>query len=175
MNSLQGLTLFCGLLLLYFGCTCATDYIPDDMKEEIKKLKEHFNTDGDKALFGGPVFLKDLENFESKYEESSQKLLVHEILDMYITILSTMMKQTKEKDVQLNIASVSGRIKTLKSKFFKKNDLKLKLQHVWATETDNHLVQRKALLELMAVFHKASKLNSRIEEKKQNRRKRRHI
>ncbi|XP_029104790.1 interferon gamma 1-like [Scleropages formosus] len=146
------------------------------MREDIKKLKDHFETkEGDKALFGNPVFLKDFENLESKYEEGSQKLLVNEILDTYIVILSTLRNQTKDKDVQLSIAAVTGRIENLKSHFLKNNDLKKKLQNLWAIKTGDAIVQRKALLELMAVFQKASKLNSRIQERKQNRRKRRQV
>uniref|UniRef100_A0A8C9WLQ2 Interferon gamma n=1 Tax=Scleropages formosus TaxID=113540 RepID=A0A8C9WLQ2_SCLFO len=121
-----------------------------------------------------PPHLKQLFPFFS-WQEGSQKLLVNEILDTYIVILSTLRNQTKDKDVQLSIAAVTGRIENLKSHFLKNNDLKKKLQNLWAIKTGDAIVQRKALLELMAVFQKASKLNSRIQERKQNRRKRRQV
>ncbi|KAG9342624.1 hypothetical protein JZ751_016061 [Albula glossodonta] len=115
---------------------------------------------GDKAVFGSPIFLNYLGNHE-KLEESEQKLLLLEILDVYDRILSDMLNHTRDLDVKTSIVSIKGRMEELRRNFPNREQaLKRRLQDLWAVKTNDVMVQRKAVRELLPVFQKLSQLHS---------------
>ncbi|XP_048827702.1 interferon gamma 1-like [Brienomyrus brachyistius] len=171
MDSLQRFTFLLGVYVVSLGLICATDYIPESLREDIKKVKEHIKmSDGDKRLFGNPVFVKHLENLDSKYQVGLQKLLVHEILDTYATILRKMKNNIENESVQLSIANIEGAIGVLDKSFLKYNDLKKTLQELWAIKTGDLTMQKKAIMELMKVYQKASILAHKTNENQRKRR-----
>ncbi|XP_072566519.1 interferon gamma 1-like [Paramormyrops kingsleyae] len=168
MDSLQCFTFLLGVYVASLGLICATTYIPENLREDIKKVKEHIKID--KRVFGNPVFLRHLENLDSKYQVGLQKLLVHEILDTYTTILRTMKNNIENESVQLSIANIEGAIGVLDKKFLKYKDVKSTLQELWAIKTGDLTMQKKALMELMAVYQKASLLVHKTNENQRKRR-----
>ncbi|KAJ8402428.1 hypothetical protein AAFF_G00369170 [Aldrovandia affinis] len=158
MNSPWGLALLCGICLASFGWA---DNVSENTKRDIQKLTDHFNVTADKALFGSTIFLKDLSNLHM-FEESEQKLLLQEILDVYVRILSDMQNHTQDIDVKKNIIQVRGRVEDLRNSYYQSGEqtLKGRLQDLWAVKTNDAVVQRKAVREMLSVFQKASQLHS---------------
>ncbi|KAG9342625.1 hypothetical protein JZ751_016062 [Albula glossodonta] len=154
MNPLWGLALLCGFCLSSFELAASNHNI----SEEIKMLTDHFNVTADKTLFGNPIFLKNLDDHE-KFEESEQKLLLLEILDVYERILSDMLNHTRDLDVKTSILSIKGRMEELRRRNFlsREKALKKRLQDLWAVKTNDEVVQRKAVRELLHVYQTVSK------------------
>ncbi|XP_018585463.1 interferon gamma 1-like isoform X2 [Scleropages formosus] len=120
------------------------------------------NNTSDKALFRDPVFLRNLQDLESRFEEGEQKVLMGELLDVYLSILEDMMNRTEDDNLKRSITLTRNRVSDLRKHHFQsKGHLKTQLQDLWAIETDDPLVQRKAVRELTTVFHKASVLGSK--------------
>ncbi|KAJ8402427.1 hypothetical protein AAFF_G00369160 [Aldrovandia affinis] len=166
------MTSLCSLTLLFTLCTVtpwvSSNFISPNMEADMQRLKAHFRT-GD-VSFGNPIFPK-LDNFE----ESEQKLLLQEILDVYVRILSDMQNHTQDIDVKKSIIQVRGRVEDLRNSYYQSGEqaLKMQMEDLWAVKTNDLMTQRKAVRELLQVFQKASQLGSRIQEKKEKRRKRR--
>ncbi|KAG7456109.1 hypothetical protein MATL_G00248310 [Megalops atlanticus] len=177
MSSWHTLALFCGVCFVSFGWANSSDYVPKNMAENIKKLSDHF-IKNPKALYGKPVFpVKMLTDLDSKLEESEQKLLMSEILDVYLSLLSKLMNHTEDEDIKSSIDEVRLKVQDLRNKHFQHHEhaLKRHLQDLWAVKTNDLTVQKKALYELKDVYEKAARLGNRIWEKKDRRRRRRQI
>ncbi|XP_036375559.1 interferon gamma 1-like [Megalops cyprinoides] len=175
MNSLQGLALLCGICLVCFGRADGFQDIPDNLSKAINKLNDHFNVN-DKALFGNPIFLKDLTNGDVKYEESEQKLLLHEILEVYDSILADMLNRTQDEDLKGSIEEVKHQLDKQRRSYFhhKEHALKKRLQDLWAMKTSDAVVQRKAVRELGWVIQRVVEVMTK-KPIRQHRRRRRQI
>ncbi|KAG9334469.1 hypothetical protein JZ751_007623 [Albula glossodonta] len=176
MSLVRCLTLFCGACFVTLGSSI---HIPR-IQQDIKKLREHFHEKGsiaDSKWYGNPVFLKIPDVFESNLEESEKKLLVREMLEVSIKVLSKLMNSTKDVDVRSTVLSVRGQVETLKQNYFqdKTHILQTRLRELWATKDDDFITQRKVLKELSVLCSKAQKLGSGIHQKKEQRRRRRQV
>ncbi|KAG7454651.1 hypothetical protein MATL_G00262110 [Megalops atlanticus] len=162
MNSLQGLALLCGIYLACFGRADGDQSIPENLKKAIQKLQDHFNVN-DKALFGNTLFEKDLQISDVKYEESEQKLLLHEILEVYDSILADMLNRMQDEDLKASIEEVKCQLDRQRKSYFhhKEHALKKRMQDLWAMKTSDAVVQRKALRELGLVMDKVAELTTK--------------
>uniref|UniRef100_A0A8C9V583 Uncharacterized protein n=1 Tax=Scleropages formosus TaxID=113540 RepID=A0A8C9V583_SCLFO len=136
MHSHWNLFLFCGIFLMAFELASSKNYISENLDADITKLKVYFNISGDSSLFGNSIFLK----YVATKEDAEQWLLLLEILDVYISILSRM-KTHATSDVNNAINRVLCRVETLKSSYTHQGErlLKRQLQEVWATKVNKHL------------------------------------
>ncbi|KAG9342623.1 hypothetical protein JZ751_016060 [Albula glossodonta] len=146
--------------------------IPVHVAERRENLRTEVWKTNDISLYGTPVFPLNLDNFE----ESEQRLLTFEILHVYDRILSDMQNCTQERDVKMSIMSVRHQMKDARTHYFQRREeaLKKRLHEIWAVNTTDLTVQRKAVRELLPVFLAASRLGNRAVEKEERRRRRRH-
>ncbi|XP_061085782.1 interferon gamma 1 [Conger conger] len=156
MNSPLLLALLCGFCLAAFRPAHA---VGDDLNSVIKKLTDHYNVTADKALFGSPIFLQDMDSHD-RFEEKEQRLLMQESLDVYNRILSDMLNHTQDQEIKRSIAAVRALMVDLRKSYFHSNGDKLKerLQALWALNTNDLVVQRKAVRELLPVYQRTLQL-----------------
>ncbi|XP_072556164.1 interferon gamma-related-like [Paramormyrops kingsleyae] len=140
------------------GVVNSKDFISERMSADIERLSKHFNVTDD--LFGKSIFLKHLIKQNGDAEDTEQKLLIQEILDVYISILSNMKSRTEDNDIKSSIIHIMDRVKKLKNQVDQQREhlLKRQLQDLWAVQTSDSVVQSKAIRELITVFQKASEL-----------------
>ncbi|KAL4593318.1 interferon gamma-like isoform X1, partial [Arapaima gigas] len=132
----------------------------------------------DKALFRNPVFLKNLQDLESNFEDREQRVLLREVLTVYLDILAHMTHDVKDKNLRHSLNRTRERVAELRQHYFQsKGLLKTHLKELWDIKTGDPLVQRKAIRELKTVFHKASVLGSKKQLPARRRRQasRRHV
>uniref|UniRef100_A0A3B3R277 Interferon gamma 1 n=1 Tax=Paramormyrops kingsleyae TaxID=1676925 RepID=A0A3B3R277_9TELE len=172
MVSSPKLYLLCKIFVMIFSWANSTDFISHNMRDDLRKMKEYFKTN-DKSLFHNPIFLRSLNNLEN-FKDGEQGVIIGEVLEVYVNILSRMMNDTTDPDMKVSISHTRSRLETLKKNHFPNTGtLKAHLQDLWAIAPDDLLVQRKAIQELLAVFNRASLLGSKLQACKElSRRKR---
>ncbi|KAL4660274.1 IFN-gamma precursor-related protein [Arapaima gigas] len=136
MHSHRNIVHLCGIFLMAFRLASSKNYIPENMEAPITKLKEFFNVSGDISLFGDSTFLKHLINKEDR--RSEQKLMMFEVLDVYVHILSYMKNHT-EGEVRKSIDDVLRHFNVLRNIYQKQQRLKTILQELWATKVNKNL------------------------------------
>uniref|UniRef100_A0A3B3QIX1 Interferon gamma n=1 Tax=Paramormyrops kingsleyae TaxID=1676925 RepID=A0A3B3QIX1_9TELE len=154
MNHKWSLAVLFGTLLAFFQVVNSKDFISERMSADIERLSKHF------INFGFPC------------QDTEQKLLIQEILDVYISILSNMKSRTEDNDIKSSIIHIMDRVKKLKNQVDQQREhlLKRQLQDLWAVQTGDLTMQKKALMELMAVYQKASLLVHKTNENQRKRR-----
>ncbi|XP_048864311.1 interferon gamma 1 [Brienomyrus brachyistius] len=172
MVSLLRLYHLCGIFVMILSGASSTDFISHNMREDLRKMKEYFKTN-EKSLFHNPIFLRSLNNLEN-FKDGEQGVIIGEVLEVYVDILSRMMNSTTDPDMKVSISHTRSRLETLmKNHFPNTGTLKAHLQELWAIAPDNLVVQRKAIQELLTVFNRASLLGSKLQACKElSRRKR---
>ncbi|XP_015208415.1 interferon gamma 1 [Lepisosteus oculatus] len=173
MNSLQRLLLFCGLCAICFGNGNCNDLVPEDVKEDIRVLATHFDISRPDLLEGGALFIKALNSFEQ--QESEEKLLLNEILNLYIKIFDNMNNVEEDKTLAERIHHIKIRLSHLKNATFQETstNLKQQLELLWNIKVNDPVVQRKAVFELNQVLQKAENVGRKMHEKKEKQRRRR--
>ncbi|XP_064175757.1 uncharacterized protein LOC135246135 [Anguilla rostrata] len=166
MNPLWTLIFMLGSLAL----SSSEDTISQKMTNDVNRLKRHYRT-SDIALRGPSLFPKDLSNFT----EEEQSLVLQESLDVYIRILSDMLKSTQEREIENSIKAIRAQIVDLRISYFhtREQALKKQLEELWDLKVHDKTTQRKAIRDLLTVFQSATRLGSRIQKKAERRRRRR--
>ncbi|XP_066579980.1 interferon gamma 1 [Amia ocellicauda] len=176
MDSLQrSLLLFIGICLITFGRVYTIDLMSDEMKEDIKWLGDYFQSNNPRLVEGGAIFTNVLKTFEK--QESEEKLLLNEILNLYIDIFNNMDNPPENPKLRQSIDHIKIRLGDLKKNAFLDNaslNLKNKLQELWEIKVNDPVVQRKAVFELKPVLLKALDIQKKVHEKMEKKRKRRH-
>ncbi|XP_055793191.1 interferon gamma 1-like [Salvelinus fontinalis] len=160
---------FCLMGWMTLGWSNAAQYTSNTMKSNIDKLTGHYKISKDQLFNGNPVFPKDT------FEDSERRVLMSVVLDVYLSIFSQMLNQTGDQEVRDSLNYVKGKIQHLQKHYFlgRIPELRTHLQNLWAVKTSDPTVQGKALSELVTIYEKASKLATKFQLKKDNRRKRR--
>nr|AOY36229.1 IFN-gamma precursor [Anguilla japonica] len=171
MNPLWSLTLI--FMLGSLALSSSEDTISQKMTNDVNRLKRHYKT-SDIALRGPSLFPKDLGNFT----EEEQSLVLQESLDVYIRILSDMLRErniSQEREIENSIKAIRAQIVDLRISYFhaREQALKKQLEELWALKTHDKTTQRKAIRDLLTVFQSATRLGSRIQKKAERRRRRR--
>ncbi|KAK6482354.1 interferon gamma 1 [Huso huso] len=171
MNSLQSLLLLNAIGLVTFGCVYSSEVIPDNVKKDILQLEEHYKTNDPILAGGGPLFLNVLKYFDK--QESGDKILLSEIVNVYIDILKNMKDTTEDQRSKNSTQHVYSEMQKLKARFASGADtLKEELKKLWEIKTSDPIVQRKAILELKQVLEKAMRIK-KLQKNMQKRRRRR--
>uniref|UniRef100_A0AAY4EKS5 Interferon gamma n=1 Tax=Denticeps clupeoides TaxID=299321 RepID=A0AAY4EKS5_9TELE len=157
--------LLCGMLWLTQQTTGSPDLIPENLDKSVQNVNSYLRTINDVSKYsGGPVFLSMLKDYEVKFEvrlhQNSLRILMGEMLNVYLQILSNMLNKTQEQRVKEDLLYLKSKLEELKREFFKTNTAKLKqsLEELEAIKTSNELVQRKAIFELKKVFREAASI-----------------
>ncbi|XP_037398202.1 interferon gamma 1 isoform X1 [Pygocentrus nattereri] len=147
------------ICLLSFGLMASSEAsIPPNARLHIEQLNNYYQktTEGADLFDGKPLFWGRLDGFE----KPEQKLLMTIILDAYNRILTQMQNETEDAEVQNKLIKVKVYLDRLKLHYFsdKHNKLKTQASEVMALKETDPLVQRKALFELIKVYHEADNL-----------------
>ncbi|MGH0137566.1 UNVERIFIED_CONTAM: hypothetical protein FKN15_002472 [Acipenser sinensis] len=143
----------------------------DTLKEELKKLWEIKKTNDPILAGGGPLFLNVLKYFDK--QESGDKILLNEIVNVYIDILKNMKDTTEDQRSKNSTQHVYREMEKLKARLASGADtLKEELKKLWEIKTSDPIVQRKAILELKQVLEKAMRIK-KLQKNMQKRRRRR--
>ncbi|KAJ8008860.1 hypothetical protein DPEC_G00082830 [Dallia pectoralis] len=170
---LRAVLFVCLLDWMTLDWVCTAQRTPENMKTNIDKLWNHFKVPKEKLFDGHPVFARS--TFQNKYEDSERSVLMSVVLDVYLSLFSHMLNQTKEQELTDSLLHVQEKVQDLQKHYFLGNipELKRQIEDLWAIKTSDTLTQGKALSQLRTLYEEASKLGSRIHLRKFNRRKRR--
>uniref|UniRef100_W5NH24 Interferon gamma-like n=1 Tax=Lepisosteus oculatus TaxID=7918 RepID=W5NH24_LEPOC len=174
MNSLQRLLLFCGLCAICFGNGNCNDLVPEDVKEDIRVLATHFVKKSSVENLCWNMFILFLIDI-TENQESEEKLLLNEILNLYIKIFDNMNNVEEDKTLAERIHHIKIRLSHLKNATFQETstNLKQQLELLWNIKVNDPVVQRKAVFELNQVLQKAENVGRKMHEKKEKQRRRR--
>ncbi|XP_041112264.1 interferon gamma-like [Polyodon spathula] len=169
MNSLQSLLLLNAIGLVTFGCVYSSDVISDYVKNDISQLEKHYKTNDSALAGGGPLFLNVLKYADK--QESGEKILLREIVNVYIDILKNMNDTFSKNSTQ----HIYSEMKILQKEFAsgKGTTLIEELNKLREIKKNDLIVQRKAMLELKQVLEKAMRIKIKLQKNKQKRRRRR--
>ncbi|XP_033881006.1 interferon gamma 1-like [Acipenser ruthenus] len=170
MNSLQSLLLLNAIGLVTFGCVYSSEVISDYVKNDILQLEEHYKTNDPILAGGGPLFLNFLKYFDK--QESGDKILLNEIVNVYIDILKNMKDTTEDQRSKNSIQHVYREMERLRFASGT-GTLKEELKKLWEIKKSDPIVQRKAMLELKQVLEKAMRIEIKLQKNVQRRRRRR--
>ncbi|MGH0139606.1 UNVERIFIED_CONTAM: hypothetical protein FKN15_014709 [Acipenser sinensis] len=119
---------------------------------------------------GGPLFLNVLKYFDK--QESGARILLNEIVNIYIDILKNMKDTTEDQRSKNSIQHVYREMERLRFPSGT-GTLKEELKKLWEIKKSDPIVQRKAMLELKQVLEKAMRIEIKLQKNAQKRRRRR--
>ncbi|XP_041109961.1 interferon gamma 1 [Polyodon spathula] len=168
MNSLQSLLLINAIGLVTFGCVYSSEVISDYVKKGILQLEEHYKTNDPALAGGGPLFLNVLKYVDK--QEGGDKILLSEIVNVYIDILKNMKDTTEDQLSKNSIQHIYSEMERLRAKFESGMSTLKELKKLWEIKKNDPIVQRKAMLELKQVLEKAMRIKIKNVQKRRRRR-----
>ncbi|XP_056131651.1 interferon gamma 1 [Lampris incognitus] len=160
------------LLCVYLSvCLAAPSHVPAEMKKTIESLRQHYIPD--EKIFSGNALLS--RGLVGKMTDGEKRVLMGGVLDVYEKLIGQMLEvgssgAESENQVEEGLHYLLTEVKDLKAhKYKNQSRLQRQLLDLNNIQTDNLVVQNKALWELPWWYHEASSLA----ETRQKRRRRR--
>ncbi|XP_026779391.1 interferon gamma 1 isoform X2 [Pangasianodon hypophthalmus] len=166
------MTLFWRICIVFFGMMAYSEaFLPENIKESIDHLNNHYNPNPAKLYDGHSLFLDKLKD-NKKFEESEQKLLMTITLDAYNRIFTWMENEAQDEKVKHDLHEVKEQMNKLTEHYFssKHADLKKYVTELLAIKENDPLTQSKAIFELKSVYNKAANLGTHSADNHRRRR-----
>ncbi|XP_062383208.1 interferon gamma 1-like [Sardina pilchardus] len=140
-------------------------YFPKEMATKYSSLNKVFANKG--SLSGGALF---------RHQDNSsqmQMLLAGETLNVYINILTNIRDKMQAKEERDDVDYLKVKMEELSTMYFKETQKQLEaLKELQTINTNDEVVQRKAIYELKSVYNQASCLGDKSQVNCTHRRKR---
>ncbi|XP_071397315.1 interferon gamma-like [Centroberyx affinis] len=172
-------------------CLVSSSHIPEKMNKTIHNLLQHYKIPDKERYNGTPVFSKDL--LTGKMDDWGKRVFVSEVLEVYDNLIGRMLSQLPSagsgeaedcSDSQSSESQVKGQlcyllnlVRNLRKHQYKnqdqdRNQLVQGLESLGNIQTDNAVVQSKALWELKWLYQEGSSLAEKRMQRRRRRRRR---